>query len=367
MKKNKVNSLYIHIPFCESICDYCDFTKLQYFRIFADKYLDRLQEQLLKEVTNKNLKTIYIGGGTPTSLEDDLFLKLLQMVEPFTKEVKEYTIECNPESLSLNKIKMMKKYGVNRVSIGVESTNDNILRSINRHHKFIDVIEAVDNLREEGIENINLDLILGLPNVTESMLEKDIKNILSLKPNHISCYSLTVHEHTVFYLNEILPPTDEFAYEAYKMVDSLLKEAGYEHYEVSNWAKPGYRSEHNLTYWRNQEYYGIGLGASGYVDGVRYKNTTNLNKYLDGINEKELEKVDLKDLEEYQIMLNLRTLEGLDLEEFKKIFNKDLYTYKRDIIDSYINSGHLILINNHLIPTFEGMMILDKITVDLFA
>ena len=151
------------------------------------------------------------------------------------------------------------------------------------------------------------------------------------------------------------------------MVDSLLKEAGYEHYEVSNWAKPGYRSEHNLTYWRNEEYYGIGLGASGYVDGVRYKNTTNLNKYLDGINEKELEKVDLKDLEEYQIMLNLRTLEGLDLEEFKKIFNKDLYTYKRDIIDSYINSGHLILINNHLIPTFEGMMILDKITVDLFA
>lgn len=367
MKKNKVNSLYIHIPFCESICDYCDFTKLQYFRIFAAKYLDRLQEQLLKEVTIKNLKTIYIGGGTPTSLEDDLFLKLLQIVEPFTNEVKEYTIECNPESLSLNKIKMMKKYGVNRVSIGVESTNDNILRSINRHHKFIDVIEAVDNLREEGIENINLDLILGLPNVTESMLEKDIKNILSLKPNHISCYSLTVHEHTVFYLNEILPPSDEFAYEAYKMVDSLLKEAGYEHYEVSNWSKPGYRSEHNLTYWRNQEYYGIGLGASGYVDGIRYKNTTNLNRYLDRVNEKEFEKVDLKDLEEYQIMLNLRTLEGLDLEEFKKIFNKDLYMCKRDIIDSYINSGHLKLINNHLVPMFEGMMILDKITVDLFA
>ena len=367
MKKNKVNSLYIHIPFCNAICDYCDFTKLQYFRIFAVKYLEQLEKELLKEVTDKDLKTIYVGGGTPTSLEDDLFLKLLQMISPFTKNVKEYTFECNPESLSLNKIKMMKEYGVNRISIGVESTDDEILKSINRQHTFEMVKEKVELLRKNGISNINLDLILGLPNVTEKMLEKDIKNILSLNPNHISCYSLTVHEHTVFFLNEILPPSDEFAYEAYKMVDTVLSKAGYEHYEVSNWSKPGYRSEHNLTYWRNEEYYGIGLGASGYVNGVRYKNTTNLNKYLEGQNEKEEETVSIKDLEEYQIMLNLRTLEGLDLKRFKELFNKDLYAYKRDVIDSYIQSGHLKMVDDHLIPTFEGMMILDKITLDLFA
>ena len=367
MKKNKVNSLYIHIPFCHAICDYCDFTKLQYFRIFAEKYLIQLEKELLKEVDNVDLRTIYVGGGTPTSLEDDLFLKLLQLIKPYTNSVKEYTFECNPESLSLNKIKMMKEYGVNRISIGVESTDDTILKSINRHHTFEMVKEVVNLLRENGINNINLDLILGLPNVTSKMLEKDIKNILTLKPNHISCYSLTVHEHTVFYLNDILPPSDEFAYDAYKMVNNLLEKEGYEHYEVSNWAKPGYRSEHNLTYWRNDYYYGIGLGASSYIGDKRYKNTTNLNKYLEGENDKEIETVSLIDLEEYQIMLNLRTLEGLDLKKFKYLFNKDLYACKREVIDSYINNGYLKIVDDHLVPTFDGMMILDKITLDLIA
>ena len=260
----------------------------------------------------------------------------------------------------------MKEYGVNRVSIGVESTDDTVLKAINRHHTFSDVINAVNNLRKEGINNINLDLILGLPNVSIKMLEKDIKNILSLNPNHISCYSLTVHEHTVFFLNNILSPSDDFSYDAYKMVNDLLCKNGYEHYEVSNWAKPNYRSEHNLTYWRNEHYYGIGLGASGYIGDIRYKNTDNLSLYLKGINEKIEEKVSTKDLYEYQILLNLRTSEGLDLTLFNNLFNKDLYISKKEIIDSYINSGHLILEDNHLVPTFEGMMILDKIIVDLF-
>ena len=361
---NKVTSLYIHIPFCENICDYCDFTKLQYFRNFAEQYLARLNEELNETVKNKDLRTIYVGGGTPTSLDDDLFLKLLEMIEPYSKEVEEYTFECNPESLSLNKIKMMKKYGVNRVSIGVESTDDKILKSINRHHTFLDVKNAVKNLRENGIDNINLDLILGLPNVSEKLLEKDIINILSLKPSHISCYSLTVHEHTKFFINGVNPPSDEFAYNAYKKVDELLKD--YIHYEVSNWCLPSKGSIHNLVYWQNKEYYGIGLGASGYIGDIRYKNTTNLNEYLNGINHRDEEKVTLKDLEEYQIMLNLRTIEGLDLDLFKLIFNKDLYAYKKDVIDSYIESGHLLKEDNLLIPTFDGMMILDKIVVDLF-
>ncbi len=365
MKKNKANSLYIHIPFCESICDYCDFTKLQYFRIFAKDYLIRLKEQLQNEVVDINLKTIYVGGGTPTSLEDDLFLELLKMIEPYSKSVQEYTFECNPESLSLKKIEMMKQFGVNRVSIGVESTDDEVLKMINRHHTFSDVKKVMGLLRENGINNINLDLILGLPNVSLKMLEKDIKNILSLNPNHISCYSLTVHEHTVFYINGINPPSDDFSYEAYKMVNDLLCKNGYEHYEVSNWSKPGYRSEHNLTYWRNDHYYGIGLGAAGYLDNIRYTNTKNLSNYLKGKNKKEEEIVTSSDLEEYQIMLNLRTIEGLDLTSFNKIFNKDLYQEKKKEIDSYISSKHLALKNNHLIPTFEGMMILDKIILDL--
>ena len=365
MKKNKVSALYIHIPFCESICDYCDFTKLQYFRNFAFLYLEKLEQELDSTIQNKELETIYVGGGTPTSLEDDLFLKLLQMISPYSKKVKEYTFECNPESLTLNKIKMLKEYGVNRISIGVESTDNRILKSINRHHTFEDVKKVVTLLKDNGINNINLDLIIGLPNVSGAMLYKDIKNILSLKPNHISCYSLTVHEHTVFYINEIEEPSEEFAYDAYKKINNLLEQSGYLHYEVSNWCLPNYQSQHNLTYWRNEEYYGIGLGASGYIGNTRYKNTTNLSEYLNGKNKKEVEIVDFNYLLFTQVMLNLRTSEGLDLVKFASIFNKDLYKEKKEIIDSYINGGYLFIKDKRLIATFEGMMILDKITLDL--
>ena len=365
-KNNNIHSLYIHVPFCEHLCDYCDFPKLQYFRTFAEKYLTVLEKELTSYQINHTLKTIYVGGGTPTALEDDLFERLLKIISKYSKGVEEYTFEANPESLSENKLRLMKEYGVNRISIGVESTDERILKSINRHHTFNDVKVAVELLRENGISNINLDLIIGLPNVSMKMLEKDIRNILSLNPDHISCYSLTVHEHTVFYINGINPPSDEFAYDAYKMINSLLEENGYEHYEVSNWAKENRRSEHNLTYWRNEHYYGVGLGASGYLENIRFKNTTNLKDYLSNKFAGEEEIVTISDLEEYQVMLNLRTSEGLDLNKFNKIFNKDLYACKKNIIDSYIASNHLILKENTLIPTFEGMMILDKICLDLF-
>ncbi len=363
---NSVTSLYIHIPFCESICDYCDFAKLQYFHNLADQYLDRLEIELKSEVKNFDLKTIYIGGGTPTVLDETQLERLLLMVEPYAKKVNEYTIETNPETLNLSKIKLLKKYHVNRVSIGVESTDDKILKSINRKHKFSDVITLVDNLRNNGIENINMDLIIGLPNVSEKMLEKDIRNILLLNPCHISCYSLTVHEHTVFYLNKIEEPSEEFAYSCYKKIDEILKKSGYEHYEISNWSKPGKESIHNLVYWQNERYYGIGLAASGYIKDIRYKNTTNLNDYLAGKNEKEVERVNKNDDKEYQIMLNLRTKFGLDLNLFEEKFGYDLYTDKKEIIDSYVKQGYLEIINKHLIPTFSGMMILDKITLDLY-
>ena len=356
MKTNKANSLYIHIPFCESICDYCDFAKLQYFHNFADQYLVALQKELEDRVDNKDLKTIYIGGGTPTALDDEQFEKLLKMVLPYSKNIEEYTIEANPESLTLSKIKLMKKYGVNRLSIGVESTDDKILKSINRKHTFSDVQKAVGLAKENDIDNINLDLIIGLPNVTEKMLEKDIINILSLNPNHISCYSLTVHEHTVFHINGIEEPVEQFAYESYKRINEVLCEHGFEHYEVSNWAKPGKESKHNLTYWNNERYYGIGLAASGYLGNIRYKNTTNFNKYISFKNEIEQEIVSDKDQVEYEIMLRLRTKYGLDISKLN---------LNKKVIQEYVDGGYLTLNGNQLIATFEGMMILDKIVLDL--
>ena len=350
-----IESLYIHIPFCHNICDYCDFTKLQYFRNFAVDYLETLKDEL-DSYHIKSLKTIYVGGGTPTALEDDLFEELLDIIDKYTAGVKEYTFEANPESLSLNKIKMLKSHGVNRVSIGVQTTHDEILKLVNRDHSFSQVKTAVKNLKEQGIDNLNVDLILGLPHSSKEILKQDIKNILSLNIKHISCYGLTVHPHTVLFSKGFQEPEGDILREYYDIVEEILNENGFIHYEVSNWCKPGYQSEHNLTYWRNEQYYGAGLGASGYIGETRYKNTINLSQYLKREFVFEEEKVSEKDKLTYQIMLNLRTIEGLDIAFVKE---------KEKEINELVSSGLLTIKNNHLIPTYEGMMILDQIILKL--
>ena len=354
---NNIHSLYIHIPFCDKICDYCDFTKLQYFRNFAVSYLKTLKDEL-KSYKIKNLKTIYVGGGTPTALEDDLFLGLLQMIDPYTKGVKEYTFEANPESLSLNKIKMLREHGVNRISLGVQTTNDKILKMVNRDHTFEQVETAIKNLKDNAIDNINVDLILGLPHTSKKILKEDLKNVLSLDIKHISCYGLTVNPHTALFNRGFKEPESDVLRDFYDIVDKTLKENGFVHYEVSNWAKPGHMSEHNLTYWRNEEYYGVGLGASGYIKDIRYKNTVNLSQYLKRAFVSEKEKVSPRDKITYQIMLNLRTIEGLDMSFVK---GKEL------VVDELIQQGLLVKENDRLIPTYEGMMILDHVILSLLA
>ena len=361
-----IKSLYIHIPFCNKICDYCDFTKLQYFRNFASDYLKALEKELASYHIGE-LKTIYVGGGTPTALEDDLFLELLEIIYPYSKEVEEYTFEANPESLALNKIKLLKKYGVNRVSIGVQTTDDKILKLVNRDHSFSQVVAAVNNLKKEGIDNINVDLILGLPHSSEKILKQDIKNILSLDVKHISCYGLTVHEHTALFNKGFQEPKGDLLRKYYDIVEECLTNNGFTHYEVSNWSKPGYESKHNYTYWKNEQYFGVGLGASGYIDEIRYKNTVNLTKYLEGKWVDEKENVSIRDRYVYQIMLNLRTMMGLDLDYLKKEFAIDLLKEKKQDIDGYIKEGYLEFINHRLVATYQGMMILDQIILSFIS
>ena len=352
---NKVKSLYIHIPFCNKICDYCDFTKLQYFRNFATKYLEALNEEL-NSYQIKDLKTIYVGGGTPTALEDDLFEELLKIIDRYSNGVQEYTFEANPESLSLDKIRMLKAHHVNRVSLGVQTTDDRILKAVNRDHSFEQVKEAIKNLKENGIDNINVDLILGLPHTSKKILRKDLENILSLDVKHVSCYGLTVNPHTVLFNKGFKEPEGDISRQYYDVVEEELTKNGFIHYEVSNWAKPGYQSEHNLTYWRNEQYYGCGLGASGYLSNIRYKNTVNLSQYLERVFVSEKEQVSERDKLTYQIMLNLRTIEGLDVS-----FALD----KDKEIEEFIKSGLLKKDGNRLVPTYEGMMVLDQIILRL--
>lgn len=364
-----IPSLYIHIPFCREICDYCDFPKLQYFRFIAEKYLLVLKEEMELYAPFRNLKTIYIGGGTPTALDDDLFEQLLKMVSPYSKGVDEYTIEANPESLSRIKLQLMKKYGVNRLSIGVESTDNKILKIINRHHTYEDVIIAIKNANEVGFNNINVDLILGLPHVSKKQINQDIKNLLTLNIKHISCYSLTVHPHTKFYLNNVLEPDDDLVRSLYDIVDHELTSNGFIHYEVSNFAQPGYMSKHNLNYWKNKHYYGLGLGAASFINHYRYTNTRNINAYNKFNFKKEKEYVDDKNDEHYFLMLNLRTIEGIDLNEYQRLYSIDFLTKYGKVLRPYIENGYLIYQKETqaIYPSHSGMMILDTILVDLFA
>ena len=361
---NKVESLYIHIPFCQKICDYCDFTKLQYFRKFAIPYLEALKDEL-ENYHIEQLETIYVGGGTPTALDDDLFEKLLQIIKPYINGVKEYTFEANPESLSVEKIKLLKRYGVNRVSIGIQTTNDKILKAVNRDHSFSQVKTAVKNLKEAGIDNINTDLILGLPHSSESILKEDLKNILSLDVNHVSCYGLTVNPHTALFNKGFKEPEGDLLRKYYDIVEEILLDNGFVHFEVSNWAKPGFESKHNLTYWRNEQYYGCGLGAAGYIKDIRYKNTINLSQYLKRVFISEKEEVSKEDKLTYQIMLNLRTDEGLNLQYLKEHFDVDLLKDKNDEIESLKKAGLIEIKDSVMVATFSGMMVLDTIILKI--
>ncbi|MCR4880145.1 MAG: radical SAM family heme chaperone HemW [Bacilli bacterium] len=361
----KPKALYIHIPFCNYICDYCDFTKLQYFSFDVNPYLDALEVEL-KNYQIGELDTIYVGGGTPTSLTEEELTRLLNIIDPYIVNVKEYTFEANPDSLTLAKLKLLKSHHVNRLSIGVESTSNEILKAINRHHSYEDVIRLVKEARSVGFKNINVDLILGLPHVSKKMIEKDINNLIALEVEHISCYSLTVSPHTAFYIKKINAPEDDILRDYYDLVTKELESHGYIHYEVSNYAKEGYFSKHNLTYWRNEEYYGLGLGASGYINKVRYVNTKNLKKYLAHQfidNKEEVSKVDEMN---YELMLRLRTIEGIDLEEFKKRYKIDLYKEKSDEISDFVKKNFLQISASKITPTYEGMMLLDQILVKLF-
>ena len=362
---NKAKALYIHIPFCHYICSYCDFTKLQYFSFLLKEYLHALKNEM-ESYQIDELDTIYVGGGTPTSLSLDELKMLLEIIKPGSKNVKEYTFEANPDSLTKDKLILLHQYGVNRLSIGVESTDDKILSLINRHHSFLDVKRCIQEAREIGFNNINVDLILGLPNMSKAMIKKDILNVISLGVEHVSCYSLTVHEHTRFYLEKIAEKDDDFIRDIYDIVKEELSNAGYEQYEISNFAKDKHYSLHNLTYWKDEQYYGVGLGASGYLDNIRYTNTKNLTLYNKGIIEKEIEEVDLESDKHYFIYLNLRTIFGLDLTRYQEKFHEDLYLKKKDEIDELISLGLLIKENNTLRPSYQALMTLDNIVLKLF-
>ena len=360
----KSNSLYIHIPFCTHICTYCDFPKVNYTSVFSFPYLKALKNEL-ESYPKQDYKTIYVGGGTPTSLSIEELKFLLELIKPYAKNVKEYTFEANPESLTLEKAKLLGSYGVNRISLGVQTTDSKILEAINRHHNLDDVKLALSNALDSGIDNLNVDLILGLPHSDLTTLKRDLDIVLSFPIKHLSAYSLSVNPHTALGISGYQNKSDDVMREYYDYLHARMLEAGFVHYEVSNFAKPGFQSQHNQTYWKDEHYLGVGLGAASYIDNKRYKNTSSITEYIKGNYNRDVEIVSLKDDMTYFIMLNLRTNHGIDLDLFKTRFNFDLLTKKEKEIKNLILNNLLFLDDNHLIATYEGMMLLDDIILKM--
>ena len=334
-----VKSAYIHIPFCNNICSYCDFCKLLYNKDFVKKYLDALEKEIKMHYKGEILDTIYIGGGTPSSLSITELDKLFSIIEVFklSKEY-EFTFEVNIEDITEEKLEILKENKVNRLSIGIESFNDKYLKYLGRNYTS-DIISERVELAKKYFDNINVDLMYALKNESLNDLEEDIDKILKLDIKHISCYSLIIEKNTKLYIENTKYISDDLDSDMYDLIDKKL-ENKYHRYEVSNYSITSYESRHNLTYWKNNEYYGFGLGAAGYIDNIRYTNTRNLSKYISDNYEKQNELLTKEDKIKYEFILGLRLTSGLNKDNFNKKYGININEI--EVIKELINKGLLI-------------------------
>ena len=359
-----IKNCYIHIPFCENICSYCDFCKMYYKEELVDKYLNTLEQEINSIYKGEELETIYIGGGTPSCLNIKQLERLFVILSKLNKSTNlEYTIEGNFSSTTKEKLELYKKYGINRLSLGIESINKNNLKILERNTTKEEVRNKIKLMRDLGFNNINVDLIYAIPNESLEILKEDIDFILSLDVEHISTYSLIIEKNTKLYINNCNNIEEDLDYEMYNLITDTLKNNNYNHYEISNFSKVGYESRHNNCYWQNKEYYGFGLGASSYINNIRITNTRSISNYLDNKYILEKEYITNEDKEEYEIILGLRLLKGINLKEYKKKYHKELiekYDY-----NELLRNNLLIINNNYLSIPEDKIYISNEIIVRL--
>ena len=336
-----ISSAYIHIPFCMSICSYCDFCKFYYNKNMVNKYLLALEQEIKDRYKGEVLNTIYIGGGTPSCLNIEELTRLFEILKVFKVNNLEYTIECNIENITEEKLILFKQYGINRISIGIQTFNDKYIKYLNRNHTKDSALKTI-NLVKKYFQNINVDLIYALPNQTLEELEIDLDTYLNLDVSHISTYSLLIEPHTMLYNKNEENIDENLDYEMYKLICHKLSD--YEHYETSNFGK--IKSRHNLVYWNNEEYYGFGMGASGYVNSIRYDNTKSFNEYTKGNYVKEeIYQTDKMKIEN-EFILGLRKISGIDINVFKKKYNMDIKSVKG--VNELVDKKQLILTDETL-------------------
>ena len=380
MKKSM--SLYIHIPFCNSKCNYCNFLSFVCSSEEKLRYIESLKKEI--KIQSKqyssiySIRTIYIGGGTPSSLPTGAIKDILQTIFKYftVKNNAEITMEVNPNTVSEEKIGEYVLSGVNRFSIGLQSTNEEILKSMGRTHTLQDYNQTIEFIKQNGISNINTDLIIGYPGQTEKDVLDSLKYLIKLNIPHISCYMLSVEKGTK--LKSLISkgiavlPSEENVIKMYQIVVKNLTKAGYNRYEVSNFAKPGFSCKHNLVYWKREDYLGFGTGAHSYVNGIRFSNTENLKTYNECIETTgkapvcEVKKLTEQDKKEEFIMLSLRTSEGLDSNEYQRLFNENIIANKKEVITNLVKLGFLSIDKTGVIKaTDNGFLVLNKIILEL--
>lgn len=371
-----IQSAYIHIPFCHQICHYCDFNKFFIQGQPVEKYVTNLEKEmelvLEKYPLESPLKTVYVGGGTPTSLSPDQLTQLLQIIEahlPMDTNV-EYTFEANPEDLTKEKLSLLKQYGVNRLSIGVQTFDNVVLQEIGRTHRKNEVLEGIAIAKEIGLHNMSIDLMYALPKQTLEKVKESVEIALQLEIPHLSLYSLIVEPKTVFYnqmrKGKLKLPTQDLEADMYDYIIDTLKNHGYNQYEISNFAKEGFESKHNLTYWDNDEYYGFGAGAHSYLGATRRGNFGPLKKYMEKVEAGCLPVIEenilsKKEQMEEELFLGLRKTKGVGLNKFEEKFGISLLIVYREQIADLQGKGLIECTDTHIRLTEKGRFLGNEV------
>ncbi|AOM82575.1 radical SAM family heme chaperone HemW [Salisediminibacterium beveridgei] len=370
------SAIYLHIPFCEQICYYCDFNKFFLKNQPVDEYIAALRQEIQMYAAQHHpeepITSIYIGGGTPTSISTDQLAQVIEGLSgafPLSPDA-EITVEVNPGSCSDEKMAMLKKTGVNRLSIGVQTFDPELLKAINRDHHPIDAKKTVELARSHGINDLSVDLMFGLPNQTMEQWNDTLKQAFELPVTHISAYSLKVEPKTVFYQWErqgrLDRPTEDLEADMYNQLVSGAVNAGFQQYEISNFARGQYQSRHNLVYWNNQEYYGFGAGAHGYLNGERYANHGPLPKYLKAMESRERptlheHPVPLHEQKEEFMFMGLRKISGISLEEYQSRYGEQVAETFPGVMDELVKEGLLVMDEDSVRLSSEGKLLGNQV------
>ena len=362
--------LYVHIPYCVRKCNYCDFCSLPAGNCgVPDSYVSRLCDEIesYSGRVKAPLDTVYFGGGTPSLLSESQMNRIFETVGKVFRicQNAEITFECNPGTLTIDKAEAFYKLGFNRVSLGLQSIHEKEMKKLGRIHTYEQFLSCYHALREVGFDNISVDLMYGIPYQTKDSFAESVRSVVALAPEHISAYGLILEEGTPFFDDDELQlPDVDCECDMYDIAREILSEAGYEHYEISNYAKDGRRSRHNSLYWHLGEYIGVGAAAHSFFEGRRFFNTADVGEYILGALSEVGSDEDTDPAYEYA-MLGLRMKEGISLSEFKARFGLDFTEGKEAVIDRFAREGLLTLSDGRLALTERGFYISNSILIEI--